>query len=288
MNHILKIPFVGLLIFLYSCSPKINSTIINSGYSSLDPEIDVIVLQSGETPPKDSEYIGDLKIGDSGFSTDCGYDRVIHDAKNTCRKNGANFLEIIELMEPDFMSSCYRLRAKMYRNTNDAALAEFHQGRIQKRKSEQLPDSTYAAIESENDSIIIKNGALGGQSYYLNSKRLSAAQLSTMMKPNEQAFKYINTGRTLNTFGNILGVAGGFMVGYTLGRAMVGGEINWTIPLIGAGLVVVSLPLNASGNKKIRSAVELYNQGLGKTSFLNKTQWKLACTNNGIGIVVNF
>ena len=146
MKKIIKLSFIGVIVLLYSCSPKINSKIANTSYSELNPDMEIIVLESNEELPQDSELIGELKIGDSGFSNDCDYKKVIADAKNTARKNGANIIEVIQLKEPDFASTCYRLKAKIYRNTDPSILSEFAANRELKNKSRLPHDADYAIL----------------------------------------------------------------------------------------------------------------------------------------------
>jgi hypothetical protein len=47
----------------------------------------------------------------------------------------------------------------------------------------------------------------------------------------------------------ILAYSGGFMVGYTLGTAIAGGDPNWGVAGIGAGLIVVAVPLSIIGKR---------------------------------------
>ena len=65
---------------LFSCSPKIRSLISNTDYNKFEPSIEVIVLDS-ISPPEGSLFIGKIKIGDTGFTTDCSYNKVINEAK---------------------------------------------------------------------------------------------------------------------------------------------------------------------------------------------------------------
>ena len=73
------------LIFFSSCSPKI-STSISKNYPPLDYKQEVIVIGLSESEPDKAEVLGQVKIGDTGFSTKCGYDIVIDKAKLEARK----------------------------------------------------------------------------------------------------------------------------------------------------------------------------------------------------------
>lgn len=86
----------------------------------------------------------------------------------------------------------------------------------------------------------------------------------------------------------ILGMAGGAMVGWQLGAALAGGDANWTVAGIGAGLIVVTFPITKSYNKKVNQAVEIYNESYKKTSFWQRSELKLGFTGNGVALALRF
>lgn len=113
-----KIFFVLASIILTSCSPKI-STSISQGYKSLNENEKFIVYQSGQVLPENSKIIGKTKIGDSGFTTNCGFEVMLNLAIKEARKNGANSLQITSHILPSvYGSSCHRIRANLLRIEN--------------------------------------------------------------------------------------------------------------------------------------------------------------------------
>ncbi len=113
MNSLRISLFAGglLLLFISACSPKV-STSISKHYAALDYREEVIVFMPGDDFPADAEVVGTVKIGDSGFSTDCGLDVAIEKAKDEARKAGGNAIKITRHQPPSFWtSSCHRIRA---------------------------------------------------------------------------------------------------------------------------------------------------------------------------------
>jgi len=141
--------------------------------------------------------------------------------------------------------------------------------------------------QTASDSISIKK-VFGGYQFYQGKQRLNMNQLVNLMKPNEQAYKQIKSAESTYTMAMILSYAGGFMVGWPLGTAIGGGEPNWVMAGIGAGLIVVTIPISQSFNKKAKQAVETYNSGIQTSSFWDKKELKLLLTGNGIGLTLNF
>lgn len=114
-NYIFVSVFV--LVSLSACGPRV-VTNLEHHYETLDYKAKVLVLDLDEAIPSDAEELGDIKLGDTGFSTNCNYDVVIEKAKFEARKAGGNALKIIEHKRPSLMSSCHRITAKILRVTN--------------------------------------------------------------------------------------------------------------------------------------------------------------------------
>ena len=106
--------FALLTIFIYSCSPKIGST-ISSKQTALSDTDFVLILQQQDDFNNDGIEVGSIKSGDNGLSTNCTYYEVIDKLKNLARQNGANVIKITEHKSPDRWSSCERLTAKIYK-----------------------------------------------------------------------------------------------------------------------------------------------------------------------------
>ncbi len=141
--------------------------------------------------------------------------------------------------------------------------------------------------QTENDSITMKK-VFGGYQFYQGDSRLNMTQLVNTMELNELAYKQIKSAQSTYTLSMIFSCAGGFMIGYPLGTALGGGEANWGMAGIGAGLIVIAIPISQSFNKKARQAIDTYNGGIQTSSFWDKNELKLLMTDNGIGLALNF
>lgn len=149
-----KILLSGTIILFISCATSISTKLANQSYQKLNEEEKIFVLEKIENLPINSEYIGDIKIGDSGFTTDCGYNKVITDATNSARNAGANIIQITEIKEPSVLgSSCYRIKAKIYRNLDSESLSSITNKRDVKNKSRLPENSDYALIHFYRPSL---------------------------------------------------------------------------------------------------------------------------------------
>ena len=138
--------------------------------------------------------------------------------------------------------------------------------------------------QTTQDSITIK-----GNRFYQNGEVLSMPQLSNILSANPSAYKMIKEARSSASFAGILSCAGGFLIGYPLGTAIGGGEPKWAMAGIGAGLLIIAIPISSGANKKAKKAVRLYNKSLKPITYQKpKTSFCIENTKNGIGIVMRF
>lgn len=129
----------------------------------------------------------------------------------------------------------------------------------------------------------------GGYKFTQNDKNLGMGGLVKTMESNQQAYKLIKKAQSNNTMATIIGFAGGGLIGWPIGTAVAGGDANWTLAGIGAGLIAIGIPIASSANKKAKQAVELYNSSLDATSHYEfKPEFKIIANGNGIGLTMHF
>jgi len=104
----------GYILLLSSCSSSISTT-LSKHYPPTDYREEVAVIGLKDPMPANAEEIGTVKIGDSGFSTDCGWDVAIEKAVNEARKHGGNAIKIIKHTPPNMGSTCHRITALILR-----------------------------------------------------------------------------------------------------------------------------------------------------------------------------
>lgn len=95
-----------LLITSYACNPKIISS-FSKEYPALDFKEKVTVLSTNQEKPDTAEVLGEIKINDTGFTTNCTYNMVLNEAKLAARKKGGNAIKIISHKKPNFLRTCH-------------------------------------------------------------------------------------------------------------------------------------------------------------------------------------
>ena len=114
--------FILSLIFLtiFSCNPSISRI----GYDLNDKQIkqgcEVYIVKDSSLIFSEQEKLGEIKIGDTGFSSNCGSAKVAKILENEACNIGANIISIKNIKPPSFWSSCYRVRAVLIKSDLDS------------------------------------------------------------------------------------------------------------------------------------------------------------------------
>ena len=134
-----------------------------------------------------------------------------------------------------------------------------------------------------SDSITMKK-VFGGYHFYQADKKLTMRELVKTMEPNEQAYKQIKKAQSTNGLAMAFAFTGGALVGFPLGTAIGGGDPNWALVGIGAGLIVVSIPISNKFNRQAKYAVETFNNDLQTSSFWDKHPLRFSVNATGVGL----
>ncbi|WP_445735079.1 hypothetical protein [Mariniflexile sp.] len=129
----------------------------------------------------------------------------------------------------------------------------------------------------------------GGYKYSQDGENLRMGKLVKIMKSNPQAFELIKKAQSNNTIAYIIGLTGGGLIGWQTGTNSAGGNANWTLAGVGAGLIAVGIPISLGVDKKKKQAVELYNSSLNSTTYNEfKPEFKIITNGKGIGLTMTF
>ena len=142
-----------------------------------------------------------------------------------------------------------------------------------------------ASGQSPSDSIQVKKRL--GPVFQQNGRTLTPNQLLTVTKSNPDAFAEMKVANNNYVASLFFQIPGGFLIGYPIGTSLGGGDPNWTMAAIGAGLVIFAIPLISAYNKHATNAVNIYNKGL-RSSLTPTSSLNLRVTSNGVGLRISF
>ncbi|MGL4632294.1 MAG: hypothetical protein ACRCVT_13915 [Leadbetterella sp.] len=136
-----------LAIALLACTPQVKKNSASTSFPALESTSQIFIVYEDEEVPNNSVYIGDLKVGSSEYSSDCGgYKTLIETAKESAKKHGANVIKLTRVVEPDIVSRCYRLKAKLYNNSDKNVLASLTLKSDQQNNSRLPLGADYAVV----------------------------------------------------------------------------------------------------------------------------------------------
>jgi len=107
---------------------------------------DIVVIEAADIIPESAQFIGEVKVGDSGMTTNCGYLKMLEKVKQESRLAGANIVYLIKVDDPSLRSSCYRIKAAMYRDLDQDVIEELADLEAQKNASTLPHDADYAIV----------------------------------------------------------------------------------------------------------------------------------------------
>ncbi|MGJ8685149.1 MAG: hypothetical protein ACSHWW_11025 [Nonlabens sp.] len=138
---------------------------------------------------------------------------------------------------------------------------------------------------AQNEEIIKVN--VDGYKYRMGDNYLQNSELNDILVLNETAHRLFYDARQYRGISQVMGFAGGFLIGYQLGNLITGKEFNVLQGSIGAGLIGIAIPINIAQNKKIDRAVDIYNDGLSESSTV-PMELSLTTSGTGLGFSITF
>ena len=118
-----------------------------------------------------------------------------------------------------------------------------------------------------------------------NNAKIKPDQVREIMNENSEALRYYNNGRSLYIVGQVIAYPCSFLLGWELGKLIVGNENNMVLLGIGVAGTAAGLIMAYSGENKIKTSVRLYNS---KANNAVSYQINFGFTQTGVGLCIGF
>ena len=129
-------------------------------------------------------------------------------------------------------------------------------------------------------------------SIYAGDKKLGEEEAEALFIANSAIYDKYKTGVDQAKWGDgLIGGGLGFATGWTLGGLLANGNAYGTGPGIAVGLVatLIGIPLKAGGTKKVKQAVDDYNNTpVNQVSYLDNAEFKFTAGVGSVGFQVRF
>lgn len=102
-----------VIVLLFSCGTTKNMSVLQYFPPTQEK---VEIMGAGQTIPDNAILIGNITIGDTGFTSakNCTYAKVIQEASVIAQQMGGNMMYVVSHKEPDFDCTCHRINANVY------------------------------------------------------------------------------------------------------------------------------------------------------------------------------
>ena len=97
------------------CGPSVKTEIDGLTGSPKGVIAPIDIYEDERSIPKGTTVVGTIRIGDTGFSTDCGFRTAVAAMKEEARRIGADGVYLARVQEPDWWSTCYRITGRLLR-----------------------------------------------------------------------------------------------------------------------------------------------------------------------------
>ena len=78
------------------------------------------------------------------------------------------------------------------------------------------------------------------------------------MQYNQEAYNEFKKAKSSYDAVQVVGFVGGFLIEWPVGTALRGGDPQWGLAGVGAGLILISIPLSSGFSTHAIKAVEIY------------------------------
>ncbi len=116
---------------------------------------------------------------------------------------------------------------------------------------------------------------------------MKPVDLLNLTKNNEAAYKEMIISKTNHNTSVIFSVAGGFFLGYALGRFLFTQELKLLAMGTGIALIGASIPFDIGKRKHAKKGAIIYNDDLQKT-LGSRLNFEIGFCRNGIGMKMGF
>ena len=128
-----------------------------------------------------------------------------------------------------------------------------------------------------------------GHKYFVNGQQLSSREVKEKLASNAQALELFKSGKNKASLGGMfLGLGVAFCTADLVKGLVSDEDYPGPATYIGAGLLVVSVPILIGKNKKMAQGIEMYNAGLKNSGDFEDLELNMIANQNGYGIQLRF
>jgi len=128
-----------------------------------------------------------------------------------------------------------------------------------------------------------------GHKYFVDGQQISTREVKEKMASNPEALQLFKNGKNKSSTGGLfIGLGVAFMTGDLVKGLVSNEKYPGPATYIGAGFLLVSVPILIGKNKKMRDGIDRYNSGLKSSGDIEDYELHVISDQNGYGIKLRF
>jgi hypothetical protein len=96
------------------CGPSLHQK-VHQPFASFDSDCCPLLIPRSEPAPVGAALVAEVGYGETGFSLNCSYPQNMERLRIEACRLGADAVKIVAENHPNMVSTCYRVRAALYR-----------------------------------------------------------------------------------------------------------------------------------------------------------------------------
>jgi hypothetical protein len=141
------------------------------------------------------------------------------------------------------------------------------------------------AFPQAPDSTIQIETTFWGIQYLKTGKQLSFKEVGSVLASEPEAFAEYRKARKNYMVGTVVSLGGAALIAYSVGSALTSAAPHWSVAVVGAGMLLVSVPMNNAFHRRIHRAIGIYNS---KTASGRAWSWHITPCGAGARVVLRF
>lgn len=143
--------------------------------------------------------------------------------------------------------------------------------------------------KAQNVDTLYLKSTFWGSKFYKGDNIYGINGVLEELAANEQPYNLMLSAKRDNSFAQIFGGAGGLLIGWPIGTAIGGGDPDWTLAEIGAGLIAISILISINFKKKANQALYDHNALMATSARWHyKPTYHFGLSGNGLQLRIQF
>ena len=143
------------------------------------------------------------------------------------------------------------------------------------------------SAQSTTDSTIRMFNTFTGIKFVQNQQEVHRADVYDMLSTNNLSSLYMYKASVNESMSMLLGLGGGFLIGYPLGQKLSGKEPQWEFAGGGILMLLVAAHFNSGYKNNLALAISIYHKQFSNKP-ASRLKIEMGLNKNGIGMSMRF